>query len=103
MKLQSIPLQWLLGIAAVAAVGLYVLARARPGESIATSIGAAAGSAVAEVGAGAVLGVGDVLGVPRTDETECQKALREGRLWDASFACPAGTFIGGAWGAITGD
>lgn len=41
----------------------------------------------------AVLSVGDVLGVPRTNETECQRAIREGRTWDASFACPAGTFI----------
>ena len=103
MKLQQIPVTWLLGAAALAVLGVYVLARARPGESIATTIGAAAGQAVADVTGGAVLGVGDALGVPRTDETECQRALREGRLWDASFACPAGTFIGGAWGAITGD
>lgn len=41
----------------------------------------------------AVLSVGDAVGIPRTDETECQKALREGRTWDASFACDAGTFI----------
>lgn len=37
--------------------------------------------------------VGDAIGLPRTNETECQKALREGRTWDASFACPAGTFL----------
>lgn len=59
----------------------------------------AAGAASALVGAvgdaasGAVLGIGDVLGVPRTDMTECERALAEGRTWDASFACPAGTFI----------
>lgn len=38
--------------------------------------------------------VGDAVGVPRTNETECERALREGRTWDASFACPAGKFIG---------
>lgn len=48
---------------------------------------------VADVGSGLVLGTGDVLGIPRTDETECQRAIREGRTWDASFACDAGTFI----------
>jgi hypothetical protein len=41
-----------------------------------------------------VLDTGDLLGIPRTNETECEKALREGRKWDASFACPAGTFLG---------
>jgi hypothetical protein len=49
---------------------------------------------VADTAASAVIGTGAVFGIPRTDETECQKALREGRTWDASFACPAGTFIG---------
>ena len=37
---------------------------------------------------------GEILGIPRTNETECQKAIREGRTWDASFACPAGTWLG---------
>ena len=41
----------------------------------------------------AVLSVGDAVGIPRTNETECQRAIREGRTWDASFACPAGTFL----------
>lgn len=41
----------------------------------------------------AVLTIGDTIGVPRTNETECQKAQREGRTWDASFACPAGSFL----------
>lgn len=38
--------------------------------------------------------VGAAVGVPRTNETECERALREGRTWDASFACPAGKFLG---------
>ncbi|MBV6324359.1 hypothetical protein [Duganella violaceipulchra] len=50
--------------------------------------------AVGEWGADQVQDAGDLLGIPRTNETECEKALREGRTWDASFACPAGTFIG---------
>ncbi|WP_444632764.1 hypothetical protein [Cupriavidus oxalaticus] len=61
--------------------------------------GAAAGAASALVGAvgdaasGAVLGIGDALGVPRTDMTECERAIAEGRTWDASFACPASNFL----------
>jgi hypothetical protein len=59
-----------------------------------TEVTAGVVGAVGEVGVGAVIGVGDVLGIPRTNETECQKALREGRTWDASFVCPAGDFLG---------
>ncbi|WP_373987003.1 hypothetical protein [Duganella sp. BuS-21] len=62
--------------------------------SNAGKIASAIPGVIADAGAGAVVGVGDILGIPRTDETECEKALREGRTWDASFACPAGTFIG---------
>lgn len=49
---------------------------------------------VGDVGAGVVIGVGDVIGIPRTNMTECERALAEGRTWDASFACPAKTFLG---------
>lgn len=45
-----------------------------------------------------VLAAGDVLGIPRTNLTECEKAKREGRTWDASFACPAGDFLGYVFG-----
>jgi len=61
--------------------------------------GVAAGAASALVGAvgdaasGVVLGIGDALGVPRTDMTECERAIAEGRTLDASFACPASTFL----------
>lgn len=53
----------------------------------------AAPQIVADTAAGLVLGTGDVFGIPRTNETECQRAIREGRTWDASFACDATTFI----------
>jgi hypothetical protein len=55
--------------------------------------GAAVGKAAGSAAAGVVLGIGDSAGVPRTDATECDRALAEGRLWDASFKCPAGRFI----------
>lgn len=55
---------------------------------------AAAVRAIADAGAGVAIGIGDALGVPRTDETECEKARREGRYLDASTACSAGTYLG---------
>lgn len=78
-------------VLALIAVGTaFIVLRSRP----ATEWGAAVGSGVVNAGAGVVLGIGDAVGIPRTDMTECQRALAEGRRWDASFACPAGTFIG---------
>ena len=52
---------------------------------------------IVDTGAGVIIGTGDILGIPRVDESECERALREGRRLDASFACPAGTFIGSVW------
>lgn len=85
---------------AVGAVGLGALYLMR---NQAADLAAGAVGAAADVGAGAVLGVGDVLGVPRTNQTQCQADLKAGRLWDASFSCPAGTFIAdGLGGAVSG-
>lgn len=44
------------------------------------------------VAAGAI-GIGNVVGVPQTSMTECERAKAEGRTLDASFACPAGDFL----------
>ncbi|MEG1324772.1 MAG: hypothetical protein RSD99_07765, partial [Janthinobacterium sp.] len=63
--------------------------------------GAVVGSAVVEaaggVMSGAVLTIGDWLNLPRTEQSECEKAKASGSAWDASFACPAGEFIGYVW------
>jgi hypothetical protein len=87
--------------AAVAAVALLILAR---NPDTAGKLGQGAGEALGQAAAGALagvaLGVGDSIGLPRTDATECEKAMAEGRYWDASFVCPAGDFIGGAAGGV---
>ncbi|WP_417283545.1 hypothetical protein [Comamonas sp.] len=85
-------------IAIVAAVVLLtagaVLWTKRP---TAAEAGAAVGSAVVDMGngliTGTVTGIGSAMGIPLTNMTECERAIAEGRTWDASFACPAGTFI----------
>ena len=48
-----------------------------------------------------VYAVGDWVGIPRTNMTECERAKAEGRTWDASFACPAGDFIEYVWAGDT--
>lgn len=58
-----------------------------------TAVGSALDWSAQKVG----YGVGDAIGVPRTNETECERAKREGRTLDASFACPAGDFLEYAW------
>jgi hypothetical protein len=76
-----------LGLGAAAAVLLYLVLKN------AGALGAAAGKAAGDVAAGAVLGLGDSLGVPRTDLDQCERAIADGRMWDASLYCPAGRFI----------
>lgn len=81
------------GAAVAGLVGLWWFTR--PGR--ASQAGAAVVGAVADVGAGAVIGVGEVVGIPRTNQSQCEKDLAAGRMWDASFSCPAGRFLGGVW------
>jgi hypothetical protein len=85
------------GAVAVGAVALWWLSRNGNAQAVGTTVGEAAVSTVVGAGTGVVLGVGDAVGVPRTNQTECERAIAEGRTWDASFACPAGTFIKSLW------
>lgn len=62
-----------------------------------SSAAAGVAGAVGDVATGAVLGIGDQLGVPRTNLSACEKAKAEGRTLDASFACPAGSFLSYLW------
>ena len=57
------------------------------------SVGETIGQGAVAATSGVVLGIGDGIGVPRTNMTECERAKAEGRTWDASFACPAGDFL----------
>lgn len=93
-KLKDIPdpVWWLAaGLAAAAVVYWW-------GKGLARTAASAAVGAAGNVAAGAIEGVGQQVGVPVTNMNECQRALAEGRYWDASFACPAGTFISGVFG-----
>ena len=101
MKLPAVNPLWVFGaVAIVGTVGLIAW-RARQAGGVgplAASAGQAVGSAAVQAVDGAAKGVietiGQVVGIPVTSETECERAKREGRTWDASFACPAGDFLG---------
>ena len=77
------------GLAVAAALAAWILTR--PGA--AQAAGAAVATAAVDAAGGAVIGVGDAVGLPRTEADACARALAEGRTWDASFACPAGTWL----------
>lgn len=87
----------ILGALAAAVVLLVMVKKKDAVVDAAGDIGELAGAAVVAAAGGAVAGVatgiGDAVGLPRTNMTECEKAIKEGRTWDASFACPAGDFL----------
>lgn len=50
-------------------------------------------SAVTGAATGAVKGVAGAVGIPDTEDKKCRDALAAGDYWNASFFCPAGTFL----------
>jgi hypothetical protein len=80
------------GLAAIVGFAVLVYVKKNLQGLIADAAGGVVG-VVDDVASGVVIGIGEAVGIPRTNETECEKALREGRRWDASFACPAGKFL----------
>lgn len=89
--------QDLIALAALAALLLYLKKKATDAAAAVTT---AASDAAAYVWGGVDTGtsavvytVGDAVGIPRTDMTQCQKDIADGHLWDASFSCPAADFI----------
>ncbi|WP_157380377.1 hypothetical protein [Burkholderia ubonensis] len=62
-------------------------------QGAAASAGAAAVDAAGSVVSGTALGVGDAVGLPRTDKAKCQDALAMGNTLDASLYCPAIDFL----------
>lgn len=76
------------------ALGVLVVgAVAANAKEVGTAVGTAAVDLVDGVVTGTVTSTGEAVGIPKTNQTECEKAKAEGRTWDASFACPAGDFL----------
>lgn len=86
----------LIAMAAVAGLGLIWWAT-RPG--MAEKGAAAVVGAVGNAAVGTVKGLGSLVGIPDTNMTQCQRDLAAGDYWNASFSCPAGTFLGSAYDA----
>lgn len=78
-----------LAVGAAVAVFLFV----RNARTVARGVVNGAASLAGDVAAGAIEGVGEQVGVPRTDVDKCAAAKAAGNSWDASFYCPAGDFL----------
>jgi hypothetical protein len=84
--------------AAVVGVGLLWWLASRASSSGAAGVGQGIGGALVS-GAnglieGAVTGAGAIVGIPRTDPNKCAADRAAGRWWDASYSCPASTYLG---------
>ena len=93
--MSRIPTVYLIAGGAVAAALLWAALRGSKGTG--ESIGGAVVDLADGVISGAVVGIGERVGIPATSMTECERAKSEGRTWDASFACPAGDFLRYVW------
>ncbi len=83
----------LIGAAALAGLGLIVWA-SRAGMTQRVAAGAV--GVVNDVAVGTIKGIGQVVGIPDTNATACQRAIASGNMLEASFQCPAGTFLASA-------
>lgn len=91
MKIDNISPVYLAAGGAVLAALLWIKAKGASGTG--QAIGQAAVDLADGIVSGAVVGAGSLVGIPATDQAECERAKAEGRTWDASFACPAGNFL----------
>lgn len=86
---------YVLAAAAVAAALVYASWKGAAGTGAA--IGGAAVDLADGIVGGVVVGIGQGIGIPATNLTECEKAKAEGRTLDASFACTASDFLSYLW------
>lgn len=80
-------------IAGGAVLAALVWAATRGAKQTGQDIGGAVVDLADGVVSGGVVAIGERVGIPATNMTECERAKAEGRTWDASFACPATDFI----------
>lgn len=85
-------------IVALAGIAVVMLSYvAKNAKEVGQAVGTATVDLANGVITGTVTGIGEAVGVPKTSQTECEKAKAEGRTWDASFACAAGDFLSYWW------
>jgi hypothetical protein len=84
-------------IAGGAVVAALALVYFKGAASIGYSIGSGVVDMVDNVVAGTVETIGEKIGIPKTNMSECERLKAAGDTWGASFACPAKDFIQYVW------
>lgn len=90
MKLKDIPdVVWLM------AGGVLLLwwIKSRGAGSVGSDIGGAVVDAVTGTVGGVVVGIGEAVGIPKTNQQMCDISKRNGNVMDASKYCTASDFI----------
>lgn len=80
------------GIVAAGVVAYWAVTKfAKAGgiQALSKAVTNAAGGAAV----GAVKGIGETVGIPDTDLTQCKIDIKNGEWWKASFSCPAGEYL----------
>lgn len=85
--ISRLPVAYLVGGGLVAGLLAYVALFGARG------LGGAAVTVVDGAIQGGVEALGSVVGVPVTNQAQCEKDRAAGRTWDASFSCPAKDFL----------
>ena len=80
-------------IAGAAVVGALAWAASKGARETGAAIGAAAVDLVDGALSGAVVGAGQVVGIPATNATQCERDKAAGDTWAASFSCPAADWL----------
>lgn len=88
----KIPFSVVIGGGVAVAAYLYIKAKGGAGNA-GQAIGAGTVDMANGILGGAVTGIGEVVGVPATNQTECEKCKASGDTWCASWACPAKDFL----------
>jgi hypothetical protein len=65
--------------------------------SVAKSAAETAVTVPGELFEGAVVGIGKQVGIPETNIDKCQAAIAANDMWEASFQCPAATYLQALW------
>lgn len=81
----------LIGAGLLAGAVVFVMTRGVKGVASDLVTGAA------DAGAGVVMGIGEVVGVPATNQSRCEAAKAAGDTWEASKYCPAMDFVSYWW------
>lgn len=88
---------YLIAGGAVLAALVWAMTRQGGAGGLGAAIGGAAVDIVDGAVSGAVVGIGEVVGIPATNKTQCQRDKEAGNTWAASFSCPAKDFLTYLW------